>query len=87
MFAEKYWLVSELTSGEYYHYTGYYKTGKPVFTIAIADAVQIASFQSAKTIYNILSAILPCEIWLYEHQNRTKVYPIIDDKKASNPVL
>ncbi len=88
MVAEKYWLVSEVSSGEYYHYTGYFESGKPVFTIAIADAVQIASYLSAKNIFDILNKILPCEIWLSENGNWTKVYPLADVEtvKSLNPV-
>jgi hypothetical protein len=81
MIGEKYWLVSEVTSGEYYHYTGYFESGKPVFTIAIADAVQIASYLSAKNIFDNLRKILPCEIYLSEDGNWIKVYPLADVEK------
>lgn len=62
MFTEKYWLVSEVTSGDTYQFAGYYDLVKPGFNIIVADWVQIASFESAKTLYDVLTLTVPCEI-------------------------
>ncbi|MGF7078107.1 hypothetical protein [Mucilaginibacter sp. UYCu711] len=88
MVGEQYWLIREISSEEFYHYTGYFESGKPVFTIAIADAVQIASYQSTKIIFNILKKNLHCEIWLIENGNWTKVHLLADVEKDKplNPV-
>jgi len=74
---KKYWLISEKTVGDYYHYSGYYKRGKPLFTIAIADAIHIASFENAKTIFEVLNKIVPCEVLLVKNHTVTRVFPSI----------
>lgn len=72
---EKFWLISENTTDDTYYYMGYYESGIPVFSLAIADAVHIASFVSAKGLYEILNRIIPCEIILVENNTISKVYP------------
>jgi hypothetical protein len=69
-----YWLIRECTSGDSYYYCGYYEVGKPVFNMAIADALHIASFDNAQMIYNVLNQIIPCDILVVEKHSVTKVF-------------
>lgn len=48
MLEDKYYLVAESNSGQHTTNGGYYENGKPVFMMAIADAIHIASFSNAK---------------------------------------
>lgn len=70
---ERYWLVAESNSNQTHYYSGYYESGKPVFSMAIADAVHIASQDNAKYLYQVLNKILPCEIWLVDQHDVSKV--------------
>ncbi|WP_214072376.1 hypothetical protein [Mucilaginibacter sp. dw_454] len=72
----KYWIIQECSTGIYYYYCGYYETGKPVFNMAIADALHIASLDNAKMIYKILNPIVPCDILVVEKNLITKVFPL-----------
>jgi len=70
-----YWLIHESTSGDSYYYCGYYEAGNPVFNMAIADAVHIASLENAKMIFKVLNRIIPCDILVVEKHSLTKVFP------------
>jgi hypothetical protein len=74
MIEEKYWLIRETEADDDYYYSGYYETGKPVFCVAIADAVAIASFSSARTIFDVLNKIVSCEILLVSSQGFIKYF-------------
>ena len=70
---EKYWLVAESNSDQTYYYRGFYENCKPVFSMAIADAVHIASLEKAKDLHRVLNAIIPCEVWLVDQNDVTKI--------------
>lgn len=75
MIADQCWIIRETNSGESYYYSGFFRTGKPVFNMAIADCVQMASLSNAKMVYNVINKILPCEILLVANNTVTKVFP------------
>ncbi|SFA58517.1 hypothetical protein SAMN04488511_11983 [Pedobacter suwonensis] len=59
---KKFWMIAENNHDSTYYYCGYYEKCKPVFNLAIAEALQIATFESAKNIYDIFNEIFPCEM-------------------------
>jgi hypothetical protein len=50
---EKYWLISENVTDNSYYEASYFEAGIPVFNLVIAEAVYIASFASAKALYDV----------------------------------
>lgn len=60
---EQYWVVAESNTGQTYYYSGYFENGVPIFNMAIACAVHIASFENSKDVFKILNKHIPCEIW------------------------
>jgi len=70
---EKYWMVGESNSDFTHYYGGFYKDGKPVFTMAIADALHIVSLENARQLFAVLNTILPCEIWMVDGHSVTKI--------------
>lgn len=72
---EKYWIIAENGTDIPYYYRGFYEDGLPVFSMAIADAVHIASFVNAKGVFAKLNKVCPCEIILVDNGKITQVYP------------
>lgn len=70
---EHYWLIAESNSGRTYYYSGYYENGIPIFNMAIACAIHIASFENAKEIFKILNKLIPCEIWEVKGKKVTQI--------------
>ncbi|RQO65120.1 hypothetical protein DBR40_24010 [Pedobacter sp. KBW01] len=71
--SEKFWIIGESNSDTTYYYKGYYEKGRPVFSMAIIESLHIAWFENAKELFNFLNKKFPCEIWLVENNNVTKV--------------
>lgn len=69
----KFWMVAESNYDTTYYYCGYYENCKPVFNMAIVEALHIATFESAKSLYDLFSKIFPCKIWLVENNKVTQV--------------
>lgn len=60
---QQYWLIAESNTGQTYYYSGYYENGVPIFNMAIACTIHIASFENAKGLFKILNKFIQCEIW------------------------
>jgi len=70
---EKFWMLAQSNQETTHYYCGYYEKCKPVFNMAIADALHIADFKSVESIYDNFNTIFPCEIWLVENNKVSKV--------------
>lgn len=66
-------MVAESNSDYTHYYGGFYEEGKPVFMMAIADAVHMVSLENARQLFAVLNKILPCEIWKVDGHSVTKV--------------
>ncbi|MDQ8005271.1 MAG: hypothetical protein REI64_10760 [Pedobacter sp.] len=70
---DKFYLVAESNSEQTYYYSGFFEKGKPVFMLAIAEAVHIYSYQNAKQLFQELNKLLPCQIWKVENNGVERV--------------
>lgn|GEM_PF-2385470 len=68
-------MVGESNADFTHYYGGYFEGGKPVFMMAIADAIHLVSLENAKQLLDVLNKILPCEIWMVDGHSVTEVLP------------